>query len=92
LLGLVAEPDGTAGQVLRARGTELRLTRRAVVAALAGYVHLQAQTQDQAQVPQATSQEAVLKQIGALVRQELKPLAERIDRLERHAGVTGPEA
>src|SRR6185369_3066570 len=43
LLGLVAEPDGTAGQVLRSLGAELRLTRRAVVAALAGYVHLRAQ-------------------------------------------------
>ncbi|MEZ0073402.1 Clp protease N-terminal domain-containing protein [Planotetraspora sp. GP83] len=45
LLGLIIEPDGTAGQILRARGAEPRLTRRAVVAALAGYVHLRAQTQ-----------------------------------------------
>ncbi|WP_433084641.1 Clp protease N-terminal domain-containing protein [Dactylosporangium sp. CA-052675] len=44
LLGLVAEPDGAAGQALRALGAELRLTRRAVTAALAGYVHLQAQS------------------------------------------------
>ncbi|GAA3285460.1 ATP-dependent Clp protease ATP-binding subunit [Dactylosporangium vinaceum] len=43
LLGLVAEPDGVAGQALRSLGAELRLTRRAVTAALAGYVHLQAQ-------------------------------------------------
>ncbi|MFI5907439.1 Clp protease N-terminal domain-containing protein [Dactylosporangium sp. NPDC051541] len=43
LLGLVAEPDGAAGQALRSLGAELRLTRRAVTAALAGYVHLQAQ-------------------------------------------------
>ena len=45
LLGLIAEPDGTAGQILRSLGAELRLTRRAVAAALAGYVHLRAQTQ-----------------------------------------------
>ncbi|MER7282351.1 Clp protease N-terminal domain-containing protein [Dactylosporangium sp. NPDC000244] len=44
LLGLVAEPDGAAGQALRSLGAELRLTRRAVTAALAGYVHLQAQS------------------------------------------------
>ncbi|MEV4756330.1 Clp protease N-terminal domain-containing protein [Micromonospora sp. NPDC049559] len=44
LLGLVAEPDGVAGQVLRALGVELRLARRGVAAALAGYVHLRAQT------------------------------------------------
>ncbi|WP_426510805.1 Clp protease N-terminal domain-containing protein [Dactylosporangium sp. McL0621] len=43
LLGLISEPDGAAGQVLRSLGAELRLTRRAVTAALAGYVHLQAQ-------------------------------------------------
>ncbi|GII52935.1 hypothetical protein Pth03_13240 [Planotetraspora thailandica] len=88
LLGLVAEPDGTAGQVLRSRGAELRLTRRAVVAALAGYVHLRAQTQDR----QAAGQEALLAQIGALVRQEIQPLAERVEHLERQSGVKGPEA
>src|SRR5262249_56473325 len=36
LLGLVTEPDGTAGQVLREHGAEPRLTRRAVTAAPAG--------------------------------------------------------
>jgi len=51
LLGLIAEPDGTAGQVLRALGAEHRLTRRAVTAALAGYVHLRAQTQGESQGP-----------------------------------------
>ncbi|HZT65687.1 MAG TPA: Clp protease N-terminal domain-containing protein [Acidimicrobiales bacterium] len=38
LLGLVAEPEGVGGQVLRRMGLELRATRRAVVAALAGFV------------------------------------------------------
>ncbi len=42
LLGLVAEPDGLAGQVLRGLGAELRLTRRAVAGAIAGYASLQA--------------------------------------------------
>jgi ATP-dependent Clp protease ATP-binding subunit ClpA len=108
LLGLVAEPDGTAGQILRTSGAEPRLTRRAVVAALAGYVHLRAQTQGQqaqGQQPQgqptqgrqappvdAMTQEGMVARIGELVRQELRPLAERIERLERHAGITGPAA
>ncbi|WP_422773556.1 Clp protease N-terminal domain-containing protein [Plantactinospora sp. WMMC1484] len=48
LLGLIAEPDGGGGQLLRSLGAELRLTRRAVAAALAGYVHLRAQTAAQA--------------------------------------------
>ncbi|HET9143904.1 Clp protease N-terminal domain-containing protein [Actinophytocola sp.] len=40
LLGLIAEPDGPAGKILRDLGVELRATRRAVVAWLAGYKHL----------------------------------------------------
>ncbi|HEY7137818.1 MAG TPA: Clp protease N-terminal domain-containing protein [Acidimicrobiia bacterium] len=39
LLGLVADEDGKAGAVLRSMGVDLRATRRAVAAALAGYVH-----------------------------------------------------
>ncbi|WP_433057672.1 Clp protease N-terminal domain-containing protein [Dactylosporangium sp. CS-033363] len=62
LLGLIAEPDGAAGQVLRSLGADLKLTRRAVSAALAGYVHLQAQT--------------------PTIEAALKPLVERIERLE----------
>ncbi|ASR35001.1 hypothetical protein BAY61_08415 [Prauserella marina] len=43
LLGLLAEPSGTAGQLLRAHGAELKATRGAVTAALAGYLHGNAQ-------------------------------------------------
>ena len=39
LLGLIAEPEGLAGSVLRQLGLELRITRRAVTTALSGYVH-----------------------------------------------------
>ena len=38
LLGLLSTEDGIASQVLRRMGVELRTTRRAVVAALVGYV------------------------------------------------------
>jgi len=38
LLGLVVEPDGAAGQLLRSLGAEQRLTRRAVAAWLSGYL------------------------------------------------------
>ncbi|HEU5471875.1 MAG TPA: Clp protease N-terminal domain-containing protein [Actinophytocola sp.] len=44
LLGLIAEPDGTGGRVLRGLGAELRATRRAVVAALSGYEHMRVKT------------------------------------------------
>ncbi|WP_067168921.1 Clp protease N-terminal domain-containing protein [Microtetraspora niveoalba] len=75
LLGLITEPDGTAGQVLRALGAEPRLVRRAVTAALAGYVHLRAQTAaDPAQA------------LAAAVHQQVRPLIERIERLEQRLG------
>lgn len=81
--GLIAEPDGVGGQVLRALGAELRLTRRAVSAALAGDVHLRAQT------PPATSggtAEAVAA-VAAAVREQVQPLVRRIERLEERVGV-----
>jgi ATP-dependent Clp protease ATP-binding subunit ClpA len=88
LLGLIAEPDGTGGQVLRAGGAELRSTRGAVVAALAGYVHLRAQTaraQTAAGSPVAPADTASV--VAAAVRRELQPLVGRIERLEEHTGL-----
>ncbi|WP_188187475.1 Clp protease N-terminal domain-containing protein [Nonomuraea sp. SYSU D8015] len=85
LLGLVAEPDGTAGQVLRALGADSRLTRRAVVAALAGYVHLRAQTQQAAPAPAQGQDQAAM--LSAALRNELQPLVQRLERLEEHVGL-----
>ncbi|GGS85073.1 Clp protease N-terminal domain-containing protein [Nonomuraea spiralis] len=79
LLGLITEPDGTAGQVLRALGAEPRLVRRAVTAALAGYVHLRAQTSAAGDPAQA---------LAMAVQQQLQPLVERIERLEQNQGST----
>ncbi|GAA3166455.1 hypothetical protein GCM10010466_66540 [Planomonospora alba] len=84
LLGLVAEPDGTAGQVLRALGAEPRLTRRAVTAALAGYVHLRAQTS-------AGTAADPVQALTEAVKGHLQPLVARIERLERHLGPTRHE-
>jgi ATP-dependent Clp protease ATP-binding subunit ClpA len=78
LLGLIAEPEGTAGHVLRGLGAEQRLTRRAVAAALAGYVHLRAQSQP------ATGDERSAG-VTALVQQQLRPIIERLDRLEERS-------
>jgi hypothetical protein len=85
LLGLITEPDGTAGQILRALGAEQRLTRRAVAAALAGYVHLRSQGQGGGQAGPAGAADA----LAAAVRQEIEPLIRRIERLEERAGATG---
>ncbi|MEN3536923.1 Clp protease N-terminal domain-containing protein [Microbispora sp. ZYX-F-249] len=90
LLGLVAEPDGAAGQVLRARGAEPRLTRRAVSAALAGYVHLRAQGQGASQNTSQDLPQNAAQIVAAVVRQEIAPLLRRVERLEQHAGVSGP--
>jgi ATP-dependent Clp protease ATP-binding subunit ClpC len=81
LLGLIAEPDSVAGQILRGLGAELRLTRRAVTAALAGYVHLRAQTASSTPTPAETA-----TALAAAVRQELQPLLHRIERLEEQVG------
>lgn len=71
LLGLVTEPDGTAGQVLRGLGAEPRQVRQAVTAALAGYVHLQANQGG----------------LAAVVGKALEPVLQRLDRLEENAGL-----
>ena len=68
VLGLVAEPDGAAGQLLRSLGAEPRLVRRAVAAALSGFVRGQAQASQQ--------------DPGALLQQTLRPIVERLDRME----------
>lgn len=78
LLGLLAEPDGTGGQVLRGLGVELRPARQAVSAWLAGYVYLQAN--------QAAGGSANV--VAAAVEQALQPIIGRLDQLEQRVGVT----
>ncbi|GGP62402.1 ATP-dependent Clp protease ATP-binding subunit [Saccharothrix coeruleofusca] len=75
LLGLLAEPDGSAGAVLRELGVDSRSTRQAVVAALSGYAQLRANTQQ--------ADPAAL--VAAVVRRELEPVLARIERLEAAA-------
>jgi ATP-dependent Clp protease ATP-binding subunit ClpA len=81
LVGLALEPDGTAGTALRALGADARAVRRAVRAAVAGYAHLRAQGHGQAPAGGA---------VLAAVREELKPLIRRIERLEARAAPAGP--
>jgi ATP-dependent Clp protease ATP-binding subunit ClpC len=75
LLGLLAEPDGTAGQLLRGRGAEPRQVRQVVTAALAGYVH---------QANQAGGSVA----LAAVVGKAMEPVVQRLERLEKNAGLT----
>jgi ATP-dependent Clp protease ATP-binding subunit ClpC len=75
LIGLAAEPDGAAGQALRAAGADAKAVRRAVAAALAGYSHLRAQ-----------AAASPMESLQAAVRQEISPLIRRIEALEARAG------
>ncbi|MFI1092424.1 Clp protease N-terminal domain-containing protein [Streptomyces sp. NPDC020917] len=85
LLGLAVEPDGVAGQVLRALGADPKPVRRTITAALAGYVHLRAESGQGR--PTAASASAPPELAGVL-RAELEPLTRRIARLEEHLGLT----
>jgi len=71
LLGLIAEPDGAAGELLRGLGVETRQVRHVVSGALAGYVHLQANEGG----------------VAAAMGMALKPLLDRLDRLEEKTGL-----
>jgi len=85
LLGLIAEPDGAGGQILRNLGAELRLTRRAVEAAIAGYVYLRTQ-QGQDTSPTLTDPMAKL---SSLIDQQLKPVVQRLERIESNLDLGG---
>ncbi|WP_431911666.1 Clp protease N-terminal domain-containing protein [Micromonospora carbonacea] len=79
LLGLAGEPDGVAGRVLRTVGVEPRAARRAVTAALAGYLHLRAQTA-------AAGTGDPTQALAAALHQQLQPLVARVERLEQRLG------
>ncbi len=80
LLGLVAEPDGAGGKVLRGLGADGKQVRQAVSAALAGYRHLRA---NQA----ATGETAGETATGDAATRALEEILRRLDRLEQNAGL-----
>jgi len=79
LLGLIGEPDGAAGHVLRSLGADLRVTRRTVAAALAGWV---AHEQRMAGHDDARAAAVPADQLSAAIKTELAPVLARIERLE----------
>jgi len=94
LLGLIGEPDGVAGTVLRSLGADLRVTRRTVAAALAGwgagfaaYEQRAAEQGDRLAAPAhadfaITSGSQIADQVAAVIKSELAPVLARVDRLE----------
>jgi ATP-dependent Clp protease ATP-binding subunit ClpA/post-segregation antitoxin (ccd killing protein) len=82
LLGLAAEPDGVAGAVLREAGAEPKSLRRAVGAAIAGYMYLRTQ--------QAAGQAPALQAaVADTVRQQLAPVVERLNAVEERLDRAG---
>jgi len=88
LLGLISEPDGAGGQILRRLGAEERVARRTVTASLAGIEYWQARAQGFAQVAQAPgSGQAVSGTMAAAlaeaIKRELQPFADRLAGIEQ---------
>jgi ATP-dependent Clp protease ATP-binding subunit ClpA/post-segregation antitoxin (ccd killing protein) len=88
LIGLISEPDGTGGQVLRGLGADERQARRAVTASLAGIQYWQARAQglgqgaaaaDSAPAPSETTEAA----LAEAIKRELQPFADRLDSIEQ---------
>ncbi len=99
LLGLIAEPDGIGGSMLRSLGADLRVVRRTVAAALAGWYAAAARHEEQAAsqpaaggaagTPSAGTPAAgtapLAGQLSVVIQAELAPLLARIERLESGA-------
>jgi ATP-dependent Clp protease ATP-binding subunit ClpA len=79
LLGLINEPDGLAGEVLRSRGAEPRLVKRTLRALLNGFVYAQSHSR----APQGGDP-------AELLRQALAPITQRLDRLEERLDSLAP--
>jgi ATP-dependent Clp protease ATP-binding subunit ClpC len=75
LLGLLAEPDGSGGEVLRGLGVELRAARHAVGAMLTGY-----------QQAKQAGASPVANLVSDAIGEALRPVLRRLDKLEERTG------
>ncbi|HUN32649.1 MAG TPA: Clp protease N-terminal domain-containing protein [Trebonia sp.] len=86
LLGLITEPDGAGGQILRGLGADERLARRTVTASLAGVEYWQARAQGQAaQAPASgpTLPGTMASALAEAIKRELQPFADRLASIEQ---------
>jgi ATP-dependent Clp protease ATP-binding subunit ClpA len=92
LLGLASEPEGTAGPLLRGLGADYRPIRRAVAAALAGYTVITASKQAREPAASQSGQASpagggpMLAMLREAIQREMRPFAQRLDRLEERLG------
>jgi ATP-dependent Clp protease ATP-binding subunit ClpC len=93
LLGLIAEQDGVAGKALRAQGAKLSSARQAIANPLAAAARPGGR--QEAGSASGSAVDSVLRAaVGALVdelataiQEQIEPLAERIERLERQTDI-----
>ncbi len=93
LLGLLGEPDGDGGQILRGLGVDERQARRAVAASLAGIEYWRARTQGQGQgaaaaggglaAHETTAQGTAAAALAEAIKRELQPFADRLASIEQ---------
>jgi ATP-dependent Clp protease ATP-binding subunit ClpA len=88
LVGLITEPDGAAGQILRGLGADERQVKRTVTASLAGIEYWQARGQGAADgagtagSPPATAG-SMAAMLGEAIKRELRPFADRLASIEQ---------
>jgi ATP-dependent Clp protease ATP-binding subunit ClpA len=86
LVGLISEPDGTGGQILRGLGADERQAKRAVTASLAGIEYWQARSEGR-DITVASSQPAASAGVAAMlaeaIKRELQPFADRLASIEQ---------
>jgi ATP-dependent Clp protease ATP-binding subunit ClpC len=78
LLGLISEPDGTGGQILRGLGVDERQAKRAVAASLAGIQYWQDRAQGRVQ-----GQGYATESLAEAIKRELQPFADRLAVIEQ---------
>ena len=86
LLGLISEPDGAAGQILRGLGADERQARRAVTASLAGIMYWQTRKQGQGAAAPGSGLAAsgtAATVLAEAIKRELQPLADRLTSIEQ---------
>lgn len=76
LLGLISEPDGAGGQILRGLGVDERQARRAVAASLAGIQYWQERGQ-------AGGLATAAEPLAEAIKRELQPFADRLAAIEQ---------
>jgi ATP-dependent Clp protease ATP-binding subunit ClpA len=92
LLGLISEPNGTGGQILRGLGAEERQAKRAVTASLAGIQYWQERVQGNQRTAASGSGPAAPQiattALAEAIKRELQPFADRLASIEQR--LSGP--